>query len=1423
MNAHRQSSIVNHNSQSGIALVLTVILLAVVTVMVLALLAVSRRERGAVTTTTDQTTARYAADAALANAEAQIMANVLAHTNPYDFGLVVSTNYINPYGFQPGVANPTNVNYDYRASGGVWSQNDFLQNLANLYYSPRVPVFIPNPTNPSARPDFRFYLDLNRNGAFDTNGVVEKVDNEGNPLGPLSETGDPEWIGGLERPDAPYGPDNRFLYRYAFVALPVGNTLDLNYIYNYAKRRPPMRSGNDSFYRNEGVGSWEINLAAFLADLNTDEWLPLEPPNNQYYNYSTSLFDPNRGKAFDDAFSLLYYRYGSSQNGFNNLASVDNLFGVPGADAFLYDNVDGYAGGPLMTGLQLPLDNDHPAWSWPGADNPIHFFDMQELFDRSKAAADRTPNLIANGADFTDHLLAAGADTFGGKVVSTYDRYTFYRLLSQLGTDSAPLQNRINLNWSNAVARFDPYTGVATNIAVFPDAQTNFAPWDPLQFFTITADRLLRAYSEEWLAENPTNYVATYRLATNIGTFVNPVYVPVPFGITNIPVVVNGQFVYSPAIQRVLQLAANICDATTNRAAVFGRDYPSVFKPLFLVQGTPAGVVTNILIVGYQAVTNFTRFPAYNDPQLFPPVDWHNLRAGFSAINYGPNGVNVFGVPWIIGAKKGFPNFNEFSMESVVGITRRLQVTRPATNTATVNLAAFRTNQMYIMTVTNFLGVECWNSYTNTYTNLGPLSIVVRDYLTAALNNDAGLHVPFNAAYNLVPARTIPATPPYWPSSFPWTGDGKPSPLSFDIPFITEATMPLNTGFANNPGWWTYVRGANDFVPVPNAPLFETGVNLADAFPRFTLLTTNWLQVFMLDGNHVIDYASFAGPVTIRDLNAEFFTDDNNGVWNTNLSTTGAPDGVVNQVMISRGAALTPNSLPPPEDGAWHADPEAVPLGGTVAQQQAYFDAFFKPYNIGAARNGTRATNVQLSVQAPYAPTRFVVDYTTWQANDPLVHDLASDLNYTGPTSGGLAPGTNTFNYTASNSIPILPNLGKLNEHYSPWGGSPYFSSSPADTSSQAALTRYNLAVKDPLVWRSDDWYFPANKLPTTGWLGRVHRGTPWQTVYLKSPDVLAEVAASGPLAGQNIGVSSWAQWTGDTRVTTNGQYFDAINSAPDQDRLLFDLFSAAPDDNATRGTLSVNVDANEMNTNEPATLAAGLAAWSALFSGVIVLSNTASDSLPQYVQYFPQHPGTLPAASFPIQPAGPAYTNSPLGRIVAGINAARANFVNVGGLKGAFEHTGDILAVPQLSVASPFLHVSNYVNNAWADDPYQKENGVSDEMYEWLPQQVMSLLRCPSSPRYVIYSFGQALKPAPNSIFTGGDTLADGRSAFGMVTNYQVVAEVDTRAVVQFDGTVTNVVSVTNDFSGFPHLFTMPVVTNSRAVIQKFNVLPPE
>ena len=349
-------------------------------------------------------------------------------------------------------------------------------------------------------------------------------------------------------------------------------------------------------------------------------------------------------------------------------------------------------------------------------------------------------------------------------------------------------------------------------------------------------------------------------------------------------------------------------------------------------------------------------------------------------------------------------------------------------------------------------------------------------------------------------------------------------------------------------------------------------------------------------------------------------------------------------------------------------------------------------------------------------------------------------------------------NGTPTYPFPVTPNnIVNGQSRYQPWGktaptalqGSGYNFSNPD-----------NLIYKDPLVWSPDYWDFPTNKFPTVGWLGRVHRGTPWQTVYLKSGDVLHTLNTAAD-------INTWRTWTGDGELTF-GQYFDAANSAPVQDRLLFDLFTTGLNDNATRGQLSVNVGAG---SSDPT---AGLAAWSAVFSGIVVppISPTNTYSI--------------------ISPAGTAGMSSPLGQLVQGIYNTRTNTTLFP--QQVFGHVGDILAVPQMTQQSPFLNVTNTTYN-------------NDEMYEWLPQQVMSLLRVGSSPRYVIYSWGQALKPAPGGVVTGS-------SFFGMVTNYQVVAETATRAVVRFDSTLTNII-----INGTPALS----VTNNKAVIESFNILPPD
>ena len=285
-----------------------------------------------------------------------------------------------------------------------------------------------------------------------------------------------------------------------------------------------------------------------------------------------------------------------------------------------------------------------------------------------------------------------------------------------------------------------------------------------------------------------------------------------------------------------------------------------------------------------------------------------------------------------------------------------------------------------------------------------------------------------------------------------------------------------------------------------------------------------------------------------------------------------------------------------------------------------------------------------------------------------------------------------------------------------------------------------------------------------------MHRGTPWQTVYLKATNLLEYLDTAQ--ANHNVGQTTWANWTG------NFNNFDAGNAKPIQDELLFDVFTAAPNANASRGTLSVN-------QKHPS-------AWSAVLGGLVVVSNITS---------FPTFSAPPYYTNGIVDPAGVDLVNSPLWQIVNGassINAMRASLYPLSG----FRHVGDILRVPMLTEQSPFLNRADAVN------AYDRvNNDLSDEEYEWLPQQMMGLLRPTGPPRFAVYSWAQTLKPDPNG------TSLSGGSFFGVVTNYQVVSESATRAIVTVQQIVTN--GVVNGIVG--------PVTNYTTKVESFNVLPPQ
>ncbi|HWD94763.1 MAG TPA: hypothetical protein VG938_20710, partial [Verrucomicrobiae bacterium] len=1078
-----------NRSRRGVALVITLIMLSIITFMAVTFLVLSQRERSATTGTTDLKIARNASDAGFARVCSELLTRMMLQTNFAAPDLVVSTNYINYNGFIDGLApNPTNVNFDYEINGVRMTNAGAVaweRNIADLLYNPRAPVFVVT-NKGSGAADFRFYLDLNRNGRFDTNGnwpvlsgnpAFPYFDTNENPTATLSNavradfTGDPEWIGQLERPMELHSADNRFIARYAYMVIPASKTLDINYIHNRAKRLLPATS--EGFLRNQGVGPWEINLAGFLADLNTNAWWNPIPG----YNYNLNLAFPSTGPAFVDANDILSYRYGPS--GYSSLAAARALF-ADNAFPMASANIDTYSDGPLMltTTNNAGSSADIPANPWAGADNTNHFFSQQDLFDVSKLPPTST---------FRATMSNLGTSN------DSYDAYTFYRMLAQLGTDSAPERNKLNLNYKNT----------DTNGNIVPGMETNLIAWTPVDFFTNAADRMLG------------------QITNQIGY---------PLSTENIPLYPTNY--YTPAVHRILQLAANIFDASTNQTVPLmgvqtNAFLPSVFRPVFTSRNG------NVWISGYQEVTK-------TQPLNFDY--WDLARA---SNNPGPlQGINIYGVPWVIGAKKGFPNFNEFAMETAISVSRKLKVTKQAPGDFPVT----DVRQLFEVGITNMLATEAWNSYLSSYPR--GLSLSVSNEVGIGLTNQFGANLiptgwrtfaPFMPLSTNIPPNT-------WP---PFINQQNLNgsilvPLQGNFAFLTNATYVDNLGSA--------------FFEVNNPTDFRTAAS--NAMPELFLTTTNRVQFSLVDTtvnpHRVVDFVNLENVSTIdvsdfirrqsqcrSDPNAP--QSDKYVYW-CPQPISGV--GYTPQVVLNRGVnfqiAVSAGLPNPISQAQWIA---AGGDGGNYFQIQKFHD--FLMGNTPPDQD----TNM---MQTPFNPTAYVYQHFSWEANDPLVHYTVGDLSN---------PAKDTLDDNARS--PRLDNIGSLNTRYRPWGGYQLNSDPQTD---------YSVAVKDPGVTQSADWDFMTNKFPNVGWLGRVHRGTPWQTVYMKSP---------------LMATNDWQNWAGDTTFITNGTAFsqDSAFSVPVSDYQLFDLFTTAPNDNASRGRLDVN------QTN--------LAAWSAVLAGVNVITNT--------------------------------------------------------------------------------------------------------------------------------------------------------------------------------------------------------------------------
>ncbi len=297
----------------------------------------------------------------------------------------------------------------------------------------------------------------------------------------------------------------------------------------------------------------------------------------------------------------------------------------------------------------------------------------------------------------------------------------------------------------------------------------------------------------------------------------------------------------------------------------------------------------------------------------------------------------------------------------------------------------------------------------------------------------------------------------------------------------------------------------------------------------------------------------------------------------------------------------------------------------------------------------------------------------SWQANDPLVHYTAPDLTSTNGILANL------------NLVTLLPpvgpattNLASVNFSYQPWGGYHLPNGGPI----RGTPFDYDVRVKDPGVQQSDNWDFPSGEPLRFDWLGRVHRGTPWQTIFLKP---------------SNEAVDDWRNWCNDNVLITNGNviFIDAAFIHPFNDWRIASLWARWLNTNDLSTLLSIsNPDTN---------------AWAARLDGLTALTNSA--------------PGELDPITI--------TSNSPQARIIAqAIQTTRANTNSTNGfvfLNHAFQDVGDVLATPQLSVASPFLNTNAQPGVIGTGLSSPGANGINDEAFEKIPSQLLLLIRTDS------------------------------------------------------------------------------------------------
>lgn len=452
---------------------------------------------------------------------------------------------------------------------------------------------------------------------------------------------------------------------------------------------------------------------------------------------------------------------------------------------------------------------------------------------------------------------------------------------------------------------------------------------------------------------------------------------------------------YTPGVHRLLQLTANVYDAATNRDTGTYPFLPTVFRPLFTNDN------------GAIYITGYVEEPGLGVLSVpMREVSDPNDRAALQRSDM------IYGVPIVIGAKKGFPSFNEFGLLNDIKVSRTLRFHRSAPGQP-----ISQTNQAYSLTISNALGIEAWNSYSSAF----PRALEIRAAAdiacsaTIGTNSDAFITGPDGSALRGPNLFVSVSSTTNWPAF-----TSVSSTASFIVPIFTNYILLTNAAYSFvlnqflSPG--TISTDPANMFTIP-----DWRINLSSRL-RFALVDTA--------AQRIVDYVSVASSQSPVDITAQLvsggscvggFSGNIGDLFCTNRLFGSSdvhvlPFGLLNQINIAAGNT-------PVSDSFW------ITYNGTGGGDRAAETQAFRARITGQDPSVT-------DFATPFNPLRTIHQNVSWQANDPLVHYLVSDL--VDPLSN-----TKTVTFDIDDSSSPLSDLGpsgsgiRLNPHYRPWAGIP--------------------------------------------------------------------------------------------------------------------------------------------------------------------------------------------------------------------------------------------------------------------------------------------------------------------------------------------------------------------------------------------------